>query len=97
MLTHDLGGFSPQGKSIECVNACCIIDGQDDSFGEDDHMTHHYSTQTWCADASFLHRSIRPAGLTILEATSKLLEATLYMRGLGTPRRTSGARRSWRI
>ena len=62
MFTHDLGGFSPQGKSIECVNACCIIDGQDDSFGEDDHMTHHYSTQTWCADATFLKRTIRPVG-----------------------------------
>lgn len=35
------------GKHLAVVNSLTILDGQDDSFGEDDHMAHHYSTQTW--------------------------------------------------
>jgi hypothetical protein len=27
-----------------CVNSTCIIEGEDDYFGEDDHMAHHYAT-----------------------------------------------------
>lgn len=32
---------------MECVNSTTILDGMDDYFGEDDHMAHHYSPQTW--------------------------------------------------
>jgi len=35
------------GEHVPCVNSLTIIDGQDDYFGEDDHMAHHYSPQTW--------------------------------------------------
>jgi len=47
---HGFIEFDADGKSIECVNAVTIINGQDDSFGEDDHMAHHYSTQTWYSE-----------------------------------------------
>jgi hypothetical protein len=36
--------FDENGKHIECVASSTILDGQDDSFGEDDHMAHHYFT-----------------------------------------------------
>ena len=39
---HGFLAFDENGKMIPCVNATCIIDGPDDSFGEDDHMAHHF-------------------------------------------------------
>ena len=39
---HGLIEFDENGKHIECVASSTIIDGDDDSFGEDDHMAHHY-------------------------------------------------------
>jgi hypothetical protein len=41
---HGLIEFDENGKHIECVASSTILDGQDDSFGEDDHMAHHYFT-----------------------------------------------------
>lgn len=29
------------------VNSTCIVNGEDDMFGEDDHMTHHYNTTVY--------------------------------------------------
>eukprot|EP00005_Dracoamoeba_jomungandri_P009593 CAMPEP_0174268062 /NCGR_PEP_ID=MMETSP0439-20130205/36035_1 /TAXON_ID=0 /ORGANISM="Stereomyxa ramosa, Strain Chinc5" /LENGTH=435 /DNA_ID=CAMNT_0015355997 /DNA_START=108 /DNA_END=1412 /DNA_ORIENTATION=- len=42
--------FDENGKSIECVNSTAIIDGEDDYFGEDDHMAHHYFTNIFWRD-----------------------------------------------
>ena len=39
---HGLIEFDENGKHIECIASSTIVDGQDDSFGEDDHMAHHY-------------------------------------------------------
>lgn len=39
---HGLIEFDDQGRHIECIASSTILDGQDDSFGEDDHMAHHY-------------------------------------------------------
>jgi hypothetical protein len=39
---HGLIEFDENGKHIECIASSTILDGQDDSFGEDDHMAHHY-------------------------------------------------------
>jgi hypothetical protein len=39
---HAFIEFDENGRHIECVASSTIIDGQDDSFGEDDHMAHHY-------------------------------------------------------
>jgi hypothetical protein len=41
---HGLIEFDENGKHIECVASSTILDGEDDSFGEDDHMAHHYFT-----------------------------------------------------
>lgn len=32
------------------VNSTCIVDGEDDLFGEDDHMSHHYNTAVYFKD-----------------------------------------------
>jgi hypothetical protein len=39
---HGLIEFDDDGKHIECIASSVILDGEDDSFGEDDHMAHHY-------------------------------------------------------
>lgn len=38
------------GKNISCVDATAIVNGEDDLFGEDDHMTHHYKTTVYFKD-----------------------------------------------
>ena len=39
---HGFLEFEEDGAHIACVNSITIVDGPDDSFGEDDHMAHHY-------------------------------------------------------
>ncbi len=39
---HGFLEFEEDGAHIPCINSTTIIEGQDDSFGEDDHMAHHY-------------------------------------------------------
>jgi hypothetical protein len=41
---HGMIEFDENGRHVECVASSTILDGQDDSFGEDDHMAHHYFT-----------------------------------------------------
>jgi hypothetical protein len=41
---HGFIEFDEAEKHVECVASSTIIDGEDDSFGEDDHMAHHYFT-----------------------------------------------------
>ena len=40
---HGFIEFDEEGKNIPYVNSTTIIDGDDDYFGEDDHMAHHYN------------------------------------------------------
>lgn len=47
---HGFIEFDETGKHIPVVNSTCIINGQDDIFGEDDHMTHHYNTNVYFKD-----------------------------------------------
>lgn len=47
---HGFLEFDAQGKSIPSVNATAIIDGDDDYFGEDDHMAHHYASSVFYKD-----------------------------------------------
>lgn len=47
---HGFVEFDEKGKHIKCVNATTIIDGEDDYFGEDDHMAHHYATSVFYKD-----------------------------------------------
>lgn len=54
---HGFIEFDAAGKSIPCVNATTIIDGDDDYFGEDDHMAHHYNTSVYFRDLPELQKS----------------------------------------
>jgi hypothetical protein len=47
---HGFIEFDSNGAAIPCINSCTIVNGDDDLFGEDDHMTHHYSTGTYYKD-----------------------------------------------
>lgn len=47
---HGFVEFDQNGKSIPYVNATTIVDGEDDFFGEDDHMAHHYHSQIYFRD-----------------------------------------------
>ena len=47
---HGFLEFDEEGKSIPCVDSTTIIDGDDDYFGEDDHMAHHYNSSVYYKD-----------------------------------------------
>eukprot|EP00128_Syssomonas_multiformis_P014908 Colp12_sorted_trinity150504_noHs@34111 len=47
---HGFIEYDADGKHIEMVNSTAIIDGEDDLFGEDDHMAHHYNTTVYFKD-----------------------------------------------
>jgi len=47
---HGFIEMDEKGESIWCVNSLCIVDGDDDYFGEDDHMLHHYATSVFYQD-----------------------------------------------
>ena len=54
---HGFIEFDEDGKQIECVNATTIIDGEDDYFGEDDHMAHHYNSTVYYKDLAAHQKS----------------------------------------
>ena len=47
---HGFVEFDANGQHIECVNSITIIEGEDDYFGEDDHMAHHNATRVYWRD-----------------------------------------------
>lgn len=60
MLNYGFHGFlefDENGKSISCVDSTTIIDGDDDCFGEDDHMAHHYNSSVYYKDLLALQAS----------------------------------------
>ena len=54
---HGFLELDEAGKHIPEVDATAIIEGDDDSFGEDDHMAHHYNTSTYYRDLPALQAS----------------------------------------
>ena len=54
---HGFIDFDSDGNSIPCVNSATIIDGDDDYFGEDDHMAHHYNNSVYYRDLPELQKS----------------------------------------
>jgi hypothetical protein len=56
---HGFIEFDENGKHVECVASTTILDGNDDSFGEDDHMAHHYFTAVEHVDLPAHHESQR--------------------------------------
>jgi len=47
---HGYIEFDDNGKHKDVVNSSAIIDGDDDYFGEDDHLAHHYATNVYYKD-----------------------------------------------
>lgn len=47
---HGFIEFDENGVNIPMVNSSTIVDGEDDMFGEDDHMAHHYNTTVYYRD-----------------------------------------------
>ena len=47
---HGFIEFDENGENIALVNSSTIIGGEDDYFGEDDHMTHHYHPNVYFSD-----------------------------------------------
>ena len=56
---HGFLEFDSEGKSIECINSTTIVDGEDDFFGEDDHMAHHYNSKVYYRDLPALQEAKR--------------------------------------
>ena len=54
---HGFVEFDEQGRSIACVDSTTIIEGDDDCFGEDDHMAHHYNPSVYYKDLAALQAS----------------------------------------
>ena len=54
---HGFVEFDENGKHIETVNSTAIVDGEDDMFGEDDHMAHHYNTNVYFRDLQALQKT----------------------------------------
>jgi hypothetical protein len=74
---HGFIEHDENGASIKVVNSTAIIDGEDDYFGEDDHMSHHYNPgvyfknlpahQATKVDEFKKHRASVFRGLSIVE------------------------------
>lgn len=47
---HGFLEFDDDGNHISVIDATTIVDGEDDVFGEDDHMAHHYNTGVYFKD-----------------------------------------------
>jgi hypothetical protein len=47
---HGFLEYDDKGNHIKSINASTIVDGEDDVFGEDDHMAHHYATTVYYRD-----------------------------------------------
>jgi len=56
---HAFVEYDEHGVQIPCVDSLTIVDGMDDYFGEDDHMAHHYSPQTWYTDLHKFQQKVR--------------------------------------
>ncbi|KAJ1433136.1 hypothetical protein B484DRAFT_447444 [Ochromonadaceae sp. CCMP2298] len=54
---HGFVEFDSAGQHVQCVNSSTIIEGEDDLFGEDDHMAHHYNTSVYYRDLIALQKS----------------------------------------
>jgi hypothetical protein len=54
---HGFIEIDSNGNNIRCVNSTCIINGDDDYYGEDDHMAHHYNINVYYRDLPALQAS----------------------------------------
>ena len=54
---HGFIEYGADGKTIPTVNSTTIMEGEDDIFGEDDHMAHHYNTNVYFKDLAAHQKS----------------------------------------
>jgi len=54
---HGFLELDEKGNHVPEVDATCIIEGEDDYFGEDDHMAHHYNPSVYYRDLQELQKS----------------------------------------
>jgi hypothetical protein len=54
---HGFLEYDEKGQHIKVVDASAIIDGEEDVFGEDDHMAHHYATTVYYRDLPAYQKS----------------------------------------
>jgi len=47
---HAYVEFDENGKHLYSVNSSAVVGGDDDYFGEDDHLAHHYATNVYFKD-----------------------------------------------
>lgn len=57
---HGFLDFDENGEHLTVVDATCIVKGDDDYFGEDDHMAHHYNPNVYYRDLPALQHSKEP-------------------------------------
>lgn len=55
---HGFIEYDEKGQSVPSVNSSTIVEGEDDFFGEDDHMAHHYHTGVYYRDLA-AHQSTK--------------------------------------
>eukprot|EP00468_Gymnochlora_sp_CCMP2014_P008726 CAMPEP_0167753032 /NCGR_PEP_ID=MMETSP0110_2-20121227/7481_1 /TAXON_ID=629695 /ORGANISM="Gymnochlora sp., Strain CCMP2014" /LENGTH=284 /DNA_ID=CAMNT_0007638739 /DNA_START=571 /DNA_END=1422 /DNA_ORIENTATION=- len=80
---HGYIEYDADGNHVDVINSSAVIDGDDDYFGEDDHLAHHYATTVYYKDlkdyqkeceATFRkHRASIFKGFSILEHSLFLL------------------------
>jgi fatty acid desaturase len=56
---HSFIESDAQGQRIQCVESVAMLGGDDDYWGEDDHMAHHYHTYVYHRDLPAHHRAQR--------------------------------------
>lgn len=54
---HGFLEWDENKNHISCVNSTCIIEGDDDYYGEDDHMAHHYHPEVFHSELPEHQRS----------------------------------------
>lgn len=54
---HGFLDFDESGNHIQVIDATTIVDGENDLWGEDDHMAHHYQTGVYYRDLPELQKS----------------------------------------
>jgi len=82
LALHGFLEFEQDGAHIPCINSITILDGQDDSFGEDDHMAHHYYTSVEHVDLKDHQRKQQPEWIRRHASVFKelaILELAIYM------------------
>lgn len=79
---HGFIEYDETGESIQCVNSTTIINGDDDYFGEDDHMAHHYNPNVYFSNLP-AHQATKVTEFTKYKASvfqkCSILEVSIFI------------------